>query len=82
MKITGLHELSHCDDDNDHDTCAICDHAVVNQLTPTISPEVADFKIENISFPLKKEIAYNYNYTLPNTIIAGALCSRPPPFAL
>lgn len=82
MKIAGLHELSHCDDDKDHDTCAICDHTIVNQVTPTISPVIVDFKIENISFFLKKEITYNYNYTLPNAIITGALCSRPPPFTL
>lgn len=77
--VSGLHVLSHSNDDQEHDTCIICNHAITNNFTPTISPDSSDFKIENLIFFIPLTIVNNYCYTIASTIITKALFSRPPP---
>jgi len=78
-KIAGLHSLTHTDD-KDHDTCAICDYAVVCNVTPTLTPDLNDFEIENIEIIIQKEVLNNYNFILLKKIVSQELFSRPPPF--
>ena len=82
MKMTGLHAFSHTDDDTEHDTCAICDHAIAHNLTPTISPSTDDFHIKNNVFAIEIEKTNNYRFIAQNTIIVSELFSRPPPLYL
>jgi len=82
MKITSLHAISHIDDADQEDTCAICKHAIAYNLTPTISPNSNDFKVENSSFLIPLVVTNNYHYDMVRTIVTRALFSRPPPFSL
>ncbi|MCG1036815.1 hypothetical protein [Polaribacter sargassicola] len=78
MKMTGMHSLSHTDDGEE--ICVVCDYAIENNLTPTITPDINDFEIENIEFIIQKEVAIYYNYTILSDSILRELFSRPPPF--
>ncbi|MEP2688051.1 hypothetical protein [Maribacter dokdonensis] len=80
--VSGLHVLSHSNDEQEHDTCIICDHAIINNFTPTISPSSSDFGIENPEFIIPLEIVTNYRFTIDSTIVTKALFSRPPPVLL
>ncbi|MEO9892956.1 hypothetical protein [Aurantibacter sp.] len=80
--MTGLHVISHSDDENEKESCTICDHAIANSLTPTISSDLNEFEIENSHFFIDSTITTNYSYIVSNTILARALFSRPPPFSI
>lgn len=82
MKMVGLHELSHTNDKDYALHCAICDHAITNNLTPIITSDLQDFEIENIEVAVCKKIATTYQFLASNTIASNQLFSRPPPFLL
>ena len=82
LKIAGLHVLSHSDD-NDHALhCAICDHALVNGMTPALASDIQDFKIENTEPVVRGEIIENYSFVISSNIASNQLFSRPPPSLL
>ncbi len=80
MKLTGLHAMSHIDDVDD--TCAICDHAITHNLTPSIAPDSNDIQLEHIIFLIPIEVTNNYSYSTTSSLITRALFSRPPPIKL
>ena len=80
MKMAGLHALSHADDKEHAEHCAICDHAIVNNLTPILTPDFQCFTIETIEFIVHREVTSNYRFIIFNTISVSQLFSRPPPF--
>ncbi|WP_405414561.1 hypothetical protein [Maribacter sp. Asnod1-A12] len=79
MKMTGLHSFSHTTDDTEHDTCAICSHAVTHSLTATISPSVDNFHIINNLFVTEAKQTSDYSSIVANTLVTSELFSRPPP---
>ncbi|WP_281979411.1 hypothetical protein [Tenacibaculum mesophilum] len=80
MKVGGLHVLSHTDDKDHTSHCTICDHAVVSDLTPLVTPDTLDFSIENNEYIVLREVIKDYNFIISGTITAEQLFSRPPPF--
>ena len=82
MKMAGIHALLHIDDKDHAPHCVICDHTTANNLTPTITPNLQDFKIENTEPIVQREIIKNYNFIISSTIATDQLFSRPPPFLL
>ncbi|MEP5340887.1 MAG: hypothetical protein ABJL44_08225 [Algibacter sp.] len=82
MKMAGIHALLHIDDKDHAPHCVICDHTTANNLTPAITPNLQDFKIENTEPIVQKEIIKNYNFIISSTIDTNQLFSRPPPFLL
>lgn len=81
MKTAGLHALSHSNDKDHLVECAICDHAIVHNLTPVLTPDSQDFTIEDTEYIVQKEITKNYKFIISNTA-SSQLFSRPPPFLL
>ncbi|UMB52777.1 hypothetical protein MKD41_10560 [Lutibacter sp. A64] len=80
--MTGLHALSHNNDD-DHDLqCVICENAITHNLTPALTPDLQDFTIENIEFIIPKELINHYGFINLSTIESNQLFSRPPPSLL
>ncbi|SFB90323.1 hypothetical protein SAMN04489722_101221 [Algibacter lectus] len=82
MKMAGIHALLHIDDKDHAPHCVICDHTTANNLTPAITPNLQDFKIENTEPIVQREIIKNYNFIISCTIATDQLFSRPPPFLL
>lgn len=82
MKMAGLHSLLHTDDKDHVLHCIVCDHAIVNNLTPTLTPDLHYLKIENTEPIVHVEIIKNYNFIISSTIAPDQLFSRPPPFLL
>lgn len=80
MKMAGLHTLTHTDDKEHVLLCAICDAAVLDNLTPTIALDLIDYKIKNVEFNLQNEITNNYRSVISNNSILREIFSRPPPF--
>ncbi len=82
MKMTGLHILSHANDE-DHDVeCIFCDHAITHNLTPLLINNLQDFLIENTEFIVQRKIVKSYSFVISNTIASNQLFSRPPPLLL
>ncbi|MEZ4970592.1 MAG: hypothetical protein R2814_13240 [Flavobacteriaceae bacterium] len=82
MKMVGLHVLSHTDDKDHAIHCTICDHAISNNLTPALAPELQDFTITNTEPIFQNGIIENYHFIISNTIATDQLFSRPPPSLL
>lgn len=83
MKMAGLHVLYHTDDKDDVPHCTVCDHAIVNNLIPLLSPDLPNFTIENTEFITSRgENSIDYNCIILGKIVSGQLFSRPPPFLL
>ncbi len=80
--MAGLHALLHADDKDHALHCVVCDHAIVNNLTPAITPNLQDFKIQNTEPIVQIEIIKNYNFIISSTVATNQLFSRPPPFLL
>jgi len=80
MKLTSLHTLTHTDDKEDAIYCAICENAIIHNLTPSITTDLKDFEFKNIKYFIQKEISINYKSILSNSAIPRELFSRPPPF--
>lgn len=82
MKMTGLHVLSHSDDNHDDDhaiTCTICDHAVLNNLTPALAPDFSEYTLEYTAYNVEKEREENYKFSVLTVLSKDQLFSRPPP---
>ena len=82
MKMAGLHAFSHSDDKEHVIYCAICDSAIMHNLTPTITPVLDDFEIKNIEFIVEREVTTKYKSVISNNSILREIFSRPPPFLL
>lgn len=83
MKMIGLHALTHEEEDKDHAIhCTICDNAIIQNLTPALTPDSQDFSIENTEFVINRSIIKQYSFITSNTIASSQLFSRPPPFLL
>jgi len=82
MKLVGLHALLHIDDKDHAPHCTICDHATGNNLTPTITPNLHDFNIENTTQIVRCSPIKNYTFISRSPITLDQLFSRPPPFLL
>lgn len=80
MKMVGLHALFHADDNEHVVHCNICDHAIVHNLTPTLTSDIQCFKVENVEFIVRGTVTANYRFIIFNTISVSQLFSRPPPF--
>ena len=80
MKMAGLHALSHTDDKEHSLYCAVCDNAIVNNLTPIISSDGPDLEFKNIEFFIQKEVITNYKSIISKNTFPRELFSRPPPF--
>ena len=82
MKIAGLHALLHADDKDHVIHCTVCDHAITNNLTPTLTPHLEDFTIKNLLFTPRIKNIKNYNFVIVSNLASGQLFSRPPPSIL
>lgn len=82
MKIAGLHVLLHTDDKDHAIHCSVCDHAISNNLTPTLTPHLEDFTFENLLFTTRRESVKNYDFIAVSNLASGQLFSRPPPSKL
>ena len=82
LKMVGLHALTHDDDKDEALHCAVCDYATIHNLTPTLTPELHDFSIENTELVIIKNNLKHYRFITSNTTTSGQLFSRPPPFFL
>tara|TARA_R110002049_G_scaffold3514_2_gene26324 strand:+ start:3763 stop:4071 length:309 start_codon:yes stop_codon:yes gene_type:complete len=82
MKMAGLHVLAHTDDKEHALHCYICDHAVSHNLTPAISADTPEYRIENPESIPQIEKSVDYDFVVSNTIDADQLFSRPPPSLL
>jgi len=80
MKMTGLHAMSHIDEKEHAVQCIICDHTIVDNLTPTITPDLVRLEINAVAFVIQKEITTLYNCVFSRNIFLRELFSRPPPF--
>lgn len=79
MKMTGLHVLSHTDDDHSLQ-CTICDYAITHNLTPVLTPDSHDFPKENNEYFISRDIFKSYSFIIEGNISTDQLFSRPPPF--
>ncbi|WP_179319541.1 hypothetical protein [Winogradskyella helgolandensis] len=82
IKMVGLHALTHEDDKSEDIHCAVCDYAVLHNLTPTLTPEPQDFSIENTELEIPRSIIKHYSFITSNAIASNQQFSRPPPFIL
>lgn len=82
MKMAGLHVLFHSDDKDHAIHCTVCDHAIVHNLNPALTPDLPDFTIENPEFVVQRECIKNYHFIALNNLSTGLLFSRPPPSLL
>lgn len=79
MQVTGLHVLTHMDDDDGIVHCALCDYTIVNNQTPLLSPDTQEFNLGQVVFITKKETTREFHFIYCDTAIPNHLFSRPPP---
>jgi len=80
MKLGGLHAISHIEDKDHAKHCTVCHHSIVNDLTPTLNPEIQNFSLENVEVFVKIEISKDYHSLVLSTVESNELLPRPPPF--
>ncbi len=78
--MLGLHALTHNEDTDQDLHCEVCDYAIINNVTPTLIPEVQDFRIENLEFSTPRHLITTYGFVSSNTLAIPLLFSRPPPY--
>jgi len=83
MKITGMHALLHSDHNKEliiH--CTVCENAIAHNLTPSLTPNLEEYSINNVELQVQSEVINNYNFISSSVIASNQLFSRPPPFLL
>lgn len=79
IKLAGLHELTHSDNQQDND-CEICEYVVSSNKTPFVANEQFVFK-QPVLHNYDKQLFYEYSYQFVQNQIDNNLFSRPPPQA-
>ncbi|PKV50377.1 hypothetical protein ATE84_2434 [Aquimarina sp. MAR_2010_214] len=82
MKIGDFHMLFHTCDKDKIVHCTICEHAIIHDLTPFITPDTQGFTFENTEFVVQREMVKHYDFFSCGTIRPDQLFSRPPPSLL
>jgi len=79
MKMASFHALSHINDDDHGQDCAICVHVNTNNVTPVLASDFQYVPTEPIEGISKQEVSAHYNFVASNSIASSQLFSRPPP---
>ncbi len=79
LTMVGLHTFMHAEDDDHATACAVCEHAITQNLTPFISPQDKELVIAKIQINVIKETRIAYSYLVSYCIATNQLFSRPPP---
>ena len=77
--MVGLHTFMHAEDDDHATPCAVCEHAITQNLTPFISPQGEELVIAINPIIVIKETRTAYNFLVSFCIATNQLFSRPPP---
>ncbi len=81
MKLMGLHELTHSDDDNHPEYCYVCDFAKANDTIPVLLSPVTEFQIVAVSPTIEVQQSIEFQSIVCTEDIPTYLFSRPPPKA-
>jgi len=79
MKMVGLHFLSHINEEGHGVPCTICDDAIINNLTPTLTTDSQYFTIKNYDLVVQRGVTENYNSSISSIITKDKPFTRPPP---
>ncbi len=81
MKMMGLHELTHNDEETHPEYCYVCDFAKVNDTTPVLLAPVQGVEIMDRLVHSEIQMAVEYTSVFRSAIIPSSLFGRPPPVA-
>ena len=78
-KLIGLHVLTHDDDTDYVDHCAICHNIAADSHMPALLDDPGEPLSPAIEFVPQNEVATGYDFQVSTTICPSLLFSRPPP---
>jgi hypothetical protein len=79
FKVTGLHALSHHDEDSNFQHCEICKFSTVVNSAPLLEPETTVLSSAIIYFTKERFVPIASVFRYHNKHLSGDLFSRPPP---
>lgn len=80
-ELAGLHVLSHDDDKDYPDHCAICHNIAADHQVPAVLSDSHEPLTKIVEFVLQKEIGVDYDAHIPSVTSLNLPFSRPPPTA-
>ena len=78
VKLIGLHSLTHDENENKEETCLVCDHFLVDNLSPVTPSVTDDFDLKPFFF-YSETLQDEYVSVELNTSYSRYFFSRPPP---
>ena len=78
-KLIGLHVLTHDDDSDYVDHCAICHNIAVDIHTPAVLDDTGELLSPTIEFVPQNEVVTGYDFQVSASTWPSLHFSRPPP---